>query len=101
MNIKKGDNVMIIAGKDKGRTGKVLRVFPKKDLVVVENANIKKRHQKPRKAGSKGQIIEIAAPVHRSNVMLADPKTGKPTRLGVHFENGKKTRVSKKTGAAI
>ncbi|OGZ10902.1 MAG: 50S ribosomal protein L24 [Candidatus Lloydbacteria bacterium RIFCSPHIGHO2_02_FULL_51_22] len=101
MNIKKGDNVIVMTGKDKGKKGKILRVFPKKSLVLVENVNAKKRHTKPKRSGEKGQILEIAAPIHMSNVMISDPKTGAPTRVGMKIENGKKARMAKKSGRPI
>ena len=98
---KKGDNVIVVTGKDRGKKGKVLRAFPKKNMVVVENVNVKKHHQKPRKSGEKGQIIEMSAPVHVSNVMIVDPKTGTATRVGMKVEKGEKVRVAKKSGAII
>ena len=101
MKIKKGDNVIIISGKDRGKTGKVSRVFPKRSMLLIENANIRKRHQKPRKAGAKGQILSIATPLHASNVMLVDSKTGKRTRVGMKMVDGKKVRIAKKSGATI
>lgn len=72
MNIKKGDNVKILKGKDRGKTGKVIRVDSQRNLVTVEGLNIFKRHQKPKKAGQKGEIVEFAKPIHRSNVMHLD-----------------------------
>jgi len=101
MKIKKGDNVIIIAGKDKGKKGQVVRSLPKASAVVVEGANIRKRHQRPRQSGQKGQILEIATPIHISNVMLIDPKTGKPTRVGMKTVDGVKKRFAKKSGAII
>ena len=101
MNIKKGDNVIIVTGKDKGKKGKVARVFPRRNLVLVENMNVKKYHQKPKKSGEKGQILSVAAPIDASNVMLADPKTGEPTRIGMRMEKGKKIRVAKKSGTVL
>lgn len=101
MKIKKGDNIIVIAGKDKGKKGKITRVFPKENRVLVENVNLKKHHQKPRKSGEKGQIISVAAPIDVSNVMVADPKTGTPTRIGMRMEKGKKIRVAKKSGMTI
>ena len=80
MKIKKGDNIIVIAGKDKGRKGTIFKALPQKNQVVISGMNIKKRHQKPRKSGQKGQIIEVASPMDVSNVMLVDPKTGKRTR---------------------
>lgn len=101
MKIKKGDNVIVVTGKDKGKKGKVTRVFPKENRVLVENMNLKKHHQKPRKSGEKGQIISVAAPIDASNVMIADPKTGAPTRIMMKMEKGKKVRVAKKSGTVI
>jgi large subunit ribosomal protein L24 len=74
MKIKKNDNVIVIAGKDKGKTGKIARAFPAKDLVIVEGVNMKKKHQRATKSNSKGQIVEKAMPVHVSNVMLLEGK---------------------------
>src|SRR3989344_3903832 len=101
MKIKKGDNVIIISGKDRGKTGKVSRVFPKRSMLLIENANVRKRHQKPRKAGAKGQILSIATPLHASNVMVVDSKTGKRTRVGMKMVDGKKVRIAKKSGMTI
>ena len=101
MHIKKGDHVIIITGKDKGTKGKVIEVIRKHGQVIVENANMKKKHQKARKGGQKGQIVEFASPMSASNVMLIDPKSGKPTRVGYKFDNGKKVRIARKSGATI
>ena len=101
MKIKRGDNVIIISGKDRGKTGKVLTVVPSKSLVVVEGANLKKKHQKPRRSGQKGQIIDIAAPLHVSNVQIVDPKTGKGTRVGFQIQKDKKVRIAKKSGIVL
>lgn len=101
MRIQKNDNVIIIAGKDKGSEGKVLRVFPEKSLVLIEGVNMKKKHQKARKSGAKGQIISFGAPLHVSNVAIKDPKTGKPSRIGYKTEGGKKVRVAKKSGSVL
>lgn len=101
MNIRKGDNVIVISGKDKGKEAKVVKVFPKELKLVLEGVNIKKKAQKARKSGQKGQIIEIAHPVNASNVMLIDPKSKKKTRVGYEVKDGKKIRIAKKSGAAI
>ncbi|MFW0837624.1 MAG: 50S ribosomal protein L24 [Candidatus Komeilibacteria bacterium] len=102
MYIKKGDNVQIIAGKDKGKHGKVLKVMPEQDKVVVEGLNIRIRHSRPRREGEKGQKLEFPAPIHVSNVMLLESRTGKPTRIGYKkLEDGKKIRTSKRTGEEI
>lgn len=101
MKIKKNDNVIVIAGKDKGKSGKVIKVIPSADKVVVESINIKKKHMRPRKSGQKGQIVEIAAPIHVSNVMIKDPKTGKPSKIGIKIVGDKRVRISKKSGEEI
>lgn len=77
MKIKKGDTVVIIAGKDKGKKGKVVEAFPREDRVVVEGANMRKKHQRPRRTGQKGQVVEFAAPIHVSNVKKEGAKTAK------------------------
>lgn len=101
MKIKKGDTVLIISGKDRGRRGKVLDVFPKEGKVVVEGMNIKKRHVRPKKSGEKGQIAEISAPFSVSNVKLICSQCGKPTRVGYKITEGKKYRICKKCGKEI
>ncbi len=92
MKIKKNDNVIVIAGNYKGQTGKVLKVFPKKNRVIIEGVNIRKRHTKPNQQYPNGAIVEKEMPIDASNVMLVDPKTGKPTRIG------KKIIIDDKTG---
>ena len=82
MHVKKGDKVMVISGKDKGKTGVILSAFPKKDRVLVEGVNIVKKHSKPSQVNPQGGIISQEAPIHVSNVMPLDPKTGEPTRVG-------------------
>jgi large subunit ribosomal protein L24 len=105
--IKAGDEVIVISGKDRGKHGKVLRADPSRDRVYVEGLNIVKRHQKPRQvAGSQrsqevGGVIEKEGPIHASNVMLADPKDGKPTRIGVEVEDGKRYRIARRSGTRI
>lgn len=101
MNIKKGDTVVIVTGKDKGKEGKIVRSFPVRMQVIVEGMNLKKKHQRARRQGQKGQIVEFAAPMHVSNVSLKDPKTGKPTRTGVKMDGKKKLRVAKKSGSIL
>lgn len=101
MHIKKGDKVIVITGKDKGKTGTVIEALPKKDRVVVEGVNIIKKHQKPTQMNPEGGILEREAAIHVSNVMLLDPKTNKPTRVGTKIEDGKKVRVAKKSGEII
>lgn len=107
MKIKKNDNVMVIAGNEKGRTGKVLKVFPQKLRLIVEGVNVRKRHTKPTQKNPQGGIIEKEAPIHASNVMILDPKTGEPTRIGSQIilddKTGKKksARVAKASGEMI
>lgn len=99
MKIKKDDNVIVISGKDKGKEGKVLKVFKAKDLVLVEGINTKKKHAKPRRSGQKGQIVEQISPVHVSNVMLVEG--GKGVRAGFKIKGDKKVRISRKTGKEL
>ncbi|MGX7196291.1 50S ribosomal protein L24 [Enterococcus olivae] len=101
MFVKKGDKVKVITGKDKNKEGVVLEALPKKDKVVVEGVNIVKKHQKPSQAAPQGGIVEFEAPIHISNVMLIDPTNGEATRVGYKEVDGKKVRVSKKTGEVI
>jgi large subunit ribosomal protein L24 len=99
--IKTGDLVQVLAGKDKGRKGKVLKIFKAKDRVLVEGVNIVKKHVKPSTENPQGGIVEKEAPIHISNVNLVDPKTGKPTRVGYEMKGDKKVRVSKKSKEVI
>lgn len=101
MKIKKGDQVQIMAGKDRGKQGEIVRVFPKDDKVIVKGANMMKRHMKARREGEKGERVEKEAPIHISNVMLVCPHTGKPTRIEYKVEGGEKVRVSKRSGKVI
>jgi len=102
MKIKKGDNIIVIAGKDKGTSGRVERVLPEERKVVVEGVNIKKRHRKGRQRGEKGQICEVASPIDISNVSLMDPKSTKPTRVGYRVEpDGAKVRVAQQSGNKV
>ncbi len=99
--IKRDDLVLVIAGKDKGRRGKVLRVFPRRNSVMVDKVNVVKRHQRPTQT-SQGGIIEKESPIHISNVMLICPKCGEPTRVGYRFlQDGRKVRSCKKCGEII
>jgi large subunit ribosomal protein L24 len=107
MRIRRDDMVRVIAGKDRGRTGRVLRVDPVKQRVYVEGANIIKRHTKPRtlrdtqRAQELGGIVEMEGPIHVSNVMLIDPDSGEPTRVGIKREGGRRVRIAKKSGKEI
>ena len=100
LKIKKGDKVLVISGNSKGTTGEVLEVFPEKSKIVVEGANLVKKHQKPTN-DSPGGIVDVAAAVHVSNVKLVDPKTGNATRVGRRVEDGKIVRFSKSSGETI
>ena len=101
MNFVKGDKVIVIAGRDKGKTGVIQRVYPKLNKVVVENVNVRKKHKKPSQSNPEGSIVEVYAPIDASNVMLIDPKTKKPTRIGHKIVKGKKVRVAKKSGQVL
>lgn len=101
MKIKKGDQVVVIAGSDKGAKGEVLRVIPSESRIVVDGVNQRKKHKKPTQA-SAGGIETINAPIHVSNVALADPKGGKATRVGYKtLKDGKKVRYAKKSGETL
>jgi large subunit ribosomal protein L24 len=101
LKIKKGDNVVVISGRDKGRTGEVLRVFPSESRVIVQGVNIAKRHTKPR-MGEPGGIVEKELTLHISNVAHVDPASGKPTRIGYKMlDDGRKVRVARRSGEVI
>lgn len=101
LKFKKGDIVAVMVGKDKGKTGKVERVFPKRFMVVVEGVNQYKKHLKARTANQKSEIVTITKPLHVSKLSFIDPKTKKPSRVGYIFVKGEKVRVSKKSGEKI
>ncbi len=101
MKVKKGDNVLIIAGKDKGRTGKIIKSFPKELKILVEGMNQKKKHVRPKKEGEKGQIVSIPSPLDVSNAKLICPKCGKATRVGYKTEGETKNRICKKCKLVI
>jgi large subunit ribosomal protein L24 len=101
MHVKKGDKVMVISGKEKGKTGTIIAAFPKTDRVLVEGLNLVKKHMKPNQANPQGGIVSQEASIHVSNVMLIDPKSGEPTRVSYKVEDGKKVRVAKKSGEQI
>ena len=98
--IRKGDSVVVLSGKDKGRKGEVLKVMPKDEQALVRGINIVKRHQRQTQTQEAG-IISKEAPIHLSNLAIADPKDGKPTRVGFRVGDGKKVRVAKRSGALI
>ena len=101
MKIKKGDNVIIITGKDKGKKGKIVRVLVKENKVIIEGLNMIKKHQHPKKSGEKGSMKNIEMPLHASNVMMLDPKTGKATRLGKKKVGEKMVRIARKSNQEI
>ena len=107
MRIRKGDHVVVTSGKDRGKTGRVIRTEPRRRRVYVEGLNIVKRHQRPRsikdtqRGGQAGGIIEKEGPVDVSNVMLLDPQDNKPTRVGVRVNDGRRERFAKRTGNAL
>lgn len=101
MKIRKGDTVLIISGKDKGKKAKIMEVLPKEGRIIVEGVNLKKKHVKPKRSGEKGQLVTISAPFDVSNVKLICPKCGKAVRLGYKIEAKKKYRVCKKCGGEI
>lgn len=98
MKLRKGDNVLIISGKDRGKTGKIMRVFPKEDLVLVEGVNLRKKHMRPKRAREKGEIIIKPAPIYVSNVKLICSNCEKAVRVGYKIGGNKKFRICKKCG---
>ena len=107
VRIREGDEVIVVGGKDRGKKGKVLRVEPAKNRLYVEGLNMVKRHQRPQQvAGAQraeqvGGVIEKEGPIHISNVMMVDPKDGKPTRVGIEIEDGRRLRIARRSGTRI
>ena len=101
MNIKKGDNVIVIAGKDKGKKGKIVKVIKETGKVIVDGLNVSKKHVKAKKGNEKGRTVEMSFPMNASNVMLVDSKSGKGTRVGKKLIGTKMVRISKKSGQEI
>ena len=99
--IRKGDKVVVLSGKDKGKTGEVTRAMPKDGKVIVAGVNIATRHRKPTQANPQGGLERREAPLHVSKVAVADPKSGKPTRVRFEIKDGKKVRVAAKSGELI
>jgi large subunit ribosomal protein L24 len=99
--IRKGDRVMVISGKDRGKTGLVMEVRPREQRVIVEGLNIVKRHTKPRPPNEPGGVIEKPAPIHLSNVALIDPKDNRPTRVRIQEIDGRRVRVSARSGEKL
>lgn len=101
MKLKKGDKVVVIAGKDRGTSGAIVRVLPKENRIVIDGVNIVKKHSRATAQNRKGQIVEKPMSIHASNVMLADPKGGKPTRIRIVRKDGKRGRIAAKSGQEI
>lgn len=101
MKVKKGDSVLIISGKDKGRVAKILRSIPKERMILVEGMNLKSKHVRPKKQGEKGQVVKVSLPVNVSNAKFLCPKCGKAARLGYKVEGGKKFRICKKCKSEV
>jgi len=101
MKLKKGDKVIVIRGKDRGKTGNIVRAFPRIGKAIVGGVNIKKLHKRPTKSNQKGQIIDQAAPMDISALMFIDPKTNKQTRVKFSLKDGKKIRISQKSNSII
>ena len=101
MKIKKGDNVIVIAGKEKGKTGKVVRAVVSMNKVVIEGLNVVKKHQRPRNTNEQGSMVSVSMPIHVSNVMLVDPKSGKPTRVGKKKLGDKMVRIARKSNQEV
>ncbi len=96
MKVKKGDTILIISGKDKGKKGKIIEAFPKENRLTVEGVNLRKKHQRPKKQGEKGQIITLPGSVPSANVKLVCPKCGKATRVSFKISGKNKVRICKK-----
>jgi len=101
MKIKKGDNILVTSGKDKGKTGKIIKALPKELKVLVEGVNIKKKHVRPKREGEKGQVVQTPAPLDISNIKIICPKCGKAARIGYRKEKDIKQRICKKCQQAI
>lgn len=101
MHVKKGDKVKVLTGKDRGKEGVILQAYPQKDRVLVEGVNMVKVHAQPSQENPQGGILNVEAPIHVSNVLPIDPKTGEPTRVGYEVRDGKKVRIAKKSGEPL
>ncbi|MGM0884364.1 MAG: 50S ribosomal protein L24 [Bacillota bacterium] len=102
LHVKKDDTIIVITGKDKGKKGRVIAAYPRENRVLVEGVNMVKKHSRPSQSNPQGGIIEQEAPIHASNVMHIDPKSGKVTRIGYKvLDNGKKVRIAKRSGEVI
>ncbi|MBO1005192.1 50S ribosomal protein L24 [Pseudogracilibacillus auburnensis] len=101
MHVKKGDKVKVLSGKDRGKQGTILEAYPKKNRILVEGVNMVKIHAKPSQENPQGGILNQEAPIHVSNVLPIDPKSGEPTRVGYEVRDGKKVRIAKKSGEPL
>ncbi len=101
LKVRRDDMVRVISGKDRGKTGRVLRVDSARDRVYVEGVAVRKRHMRPRTMQEQGGVIESEGPIHVSNVMLIDPKSGEPTRVGIKREDGQRKRIARRSGEEI
>src|SRR5699024_2337602 len=101
MHVKKGDKVKVLSGKDREKQGTILEAYPKSERVLVEGINMTRKHAKPSQDNPQGGILNQEAPIHVSNVLPIDPKSGEPTRVGYEVQGGKKVRIAKKSGEAL
>ena len=102
MKLRKGDEVRVVGGEDRGKTGKILKVFRDKNRVTVEGVNFIRRHTRPSQSNPQGGIVEREAPVHASNVMVVDPRSGRPTRVGARvLEDGTRDRIARRSGEVL
>lgn len=101
MHVKKGDKVKVLSGKDCGKQGVVLEAYPKAERILVEGVNMIQKHAKPSQENPQGGILNLEAPIHVSNVMPIDPKSGEPTRVGYEVRDGKKVRIAKRSGELL
>ncbi len=101
MKLKKGDNVIVTTGKDKGKKGKIVRALPSENKVIVEGLNMVKKHQRPRRSGEKGSMVDVAMPINASNVQILDPKSGKATRVGKKKVGDKIVRIARASNQEI
>jgi len=96
IKLKKEDMVKILTGKDKGKMGKIMKIFPRQEKAIIENLNLRKKHRRPKRAGEKGEVVEIPNPIHISNLNLVCPHCRSVTKVGFRFEQGRKARICKK-----
>lgn len=101
MHVKKGDKVKVLSGKDRGKQGVILEAYPKVERVLVEGVNMIQKHERSSQENPQGGILNLEAPIHVSNVMPIDPKSGEPTRVGYEVRDGKKVRIAKRSGEPL